>query len=840
MKKIIITLVAAAFAAAPVFGQTATATAADASSIEWYLPVKNVNFNPEIPTPQSVLGFIPGEDFVDWGDVLRYVDALEKASDRVSVERTGTTYEHRPFIQMRITSKANQDRLEEIRAQQLKLTDASVSQSLDLDKMPLIVSLMGTIHGNEASGVNGLLNAAYYFTASEDENVKNLLDNTVILITPALNPDGMNRFATWIRTNASENIILDANSREQHEISPSSRSNHYWYDCNRDWLNVQHDVGRNGVGVYLKWMPNVVLDLHEMSGSAKSGFYYFSPGDPDRTHKYIPQRNQDLTKAISRATAAAFDSMGVAYFTERGYDDYYLGKGAAYGDVQGSVCLLHEQTTTHGHIRDSRRGVQTFAQTVRNQSVAAVTLTYRSLELKDSLQQYMRDFYLSAAEVAKNDPHKAYVFDASGDKGREYLFLDILRHHNIDVYNSADGSGKYVVPLDQKHYYKIKGMFEDITSFRDTIFYDISTWTLPRAFNLDYKLVDKAPALGPAIDAPQFPAGGVKGEESPFGYIFQTTEYYSPAVIAALQKQGIKLGVLKTPFTYKNKNLDVSRTFPVGTVVVPCNGQKFTPSELREAVNAAAEKYGIEAYSLLPGSKLKDFDAKAVNYSPVRDASTALVLASSPYQPLGEIWYLLDHHYGMKHSIVEYSRLTNKDFNLDAYNSIILTSPAPGLSDSNREFFQRLKAWVNKGGTLILTGKAYTYPSRMGLSKLHATKNANKHVDGVILAAEFSDPKSPLLWGYAEKNMAIFKRSDGLITLPEEASPVVSYTSNPYLSGWVPESSLKTYGGTPVVATIPQGNGHIVYIAEDLNFRSVWTGTSHILTNAIFFGDKLK
>ena len=123
-----------------------------ASSVEYYLPVSGVRYNPGILPPQAFLGFELDERLADWGDITRYVDYLAGVSDRVSVERFGYTFERRQFLQVCITSPANQRRLEDIRLEHLKVTDASVSETLDLERMPLVVDLRATIHGNEISG----------------------------------------------------------------------------------------------------------------------------------------------------------------------------------------------------------------------------------------------------------------------------------------------------------------------------------------------------------------------------------------------------------------------------------------------------------------------------------------------------------------------------------------------------------------------------------------------------------------------------------------------------------------------------------------------------------------
>ena len=338
-------------------------------------------FLPEVPLPQAVLGFEVGEKYADWNDVLKYMEALQKHSDRVKIEVMGTTYQHRPIIQVTISSAENMRRLDEIKKEHLQLTDASISSNVDVTRMPVVVNLAHSMHGNEASAVNSALATAYFFAASDDANIKELLDNTVIVMAPGLNPDGINRFANWVNTTHSYHDVADLSSREFSETWPSSRTNHYWMDCNRDWLMCQYPEGQTAVKMFLNWMPNVVGDLHEQGGDSKG--FYFSPGHPHRTHPLTPQQNQRLTSAITNSTAYALDDIGTLYYSKEGYDDFYVGKGAAYPDMQGSIGILYEQVASRGYLRPTSTGPMPFYQTVRNQGYAAISTVYASYLMKD-------------------------------------------------------------------------------------------------------------------------------------------------------------------------------------------------------------------------------------------------------------------------------------------------------------------------------------------------------------------------------------------------------------------------------------------------------------------------
>src|SRR5882672_11028873 len=121
--------------------------------LSYYLP-EGTTYDPAIPTPKAIIGHEVGEWHVTHDRLVNYMYALDKASDRVSLEVTGYTYEGRPLLLLTITSPKNHEKLEAIRTQHLQLTDPAKSASLDTKSMPIVFYIGFSIHGNEASGVN--------------------------------------------------------------------------------------------------------------------------------------------------------------------------------------------------------------------------------------------------------------------------------------------------------------------------------------------------------------------------------------------------------------------------------------------------------------------------------------------------------------------------------------------------------------------------------------------------------------------------------------------------------------------------------------------------------------
>lgn len=222
--------------------------AQQAVDLGYYLP-DNISYNPEIPTPKEVIGHEVGEWHVTHDKLVQYMTALAASSDRINMENRGTTFEGRPLLLLTVTSPKNHTNIESIRAQHLALT-TSEGQNLATENMPIVVYQGFSIHGNEPSGANAGLAYAYYLAAAQGPEIDAILNNTVILMDPSFNPDGLQRFAYWANTNRSHLLNPDPNEREYHEVWPGGRTNHYWFDMNRDWLPVQLPESRARIKVF--------------------------------------------------------------------------------------------------------------------------------------------------------------------------------------------------------------------------------------------------------------------------------------------------------------------------------------------------------------------------------------------------------------------------------------------------------------------------------------------------------------------------------------------------------------------------------------------------------------
>jgi len=825
-------------------------------NLSYFLPDSDYSYNPSIPTPEKVIGFQIGQQHVDWGNVVNYMYALAASSPRVSVKEMGRTYQHRPFLEVIFTSEKNQKNLEAIKSEHLKLTDAEISGSLSTNKMPVVVNLIYSIHGNEPSGVNSSLAVAYWLAAAEGNGIEQILDNTVVVMTPGANPDGINRFASWVNSSRSLTDVGDLNSRELVEPWPSSRTNHYWADCNRDWLMLQHPEGRNGVETFFDWMPNVVTDLHEQ-GSARQ--YYFSPGHPKRTHPLTTQINQEYTTKISAEVASLLDNIGTGYYSKEGYDDYYYGKGAAYGDIHGAICLLYEQGTSRGHLRETVNGPRAFAWTIRNQAIGSYGTIFAAERMRKELLDYQRDYYKKAKFDASREDIKGYVFNTRGSNAVKYHFLENLAHHRIDVYHLDKDYGKYkkddsfIIPVEQKNNMMIKAVMENILEFPDSVFYDISTWTFPHAFNLDCVSVKStAGMIGDKITDNTFTSGKIIGGKSDYGYVFETKEFYAPKVIYELQKRGLFVNVSGRPFKFTSKSGE--KNFGYGTIQVMSQNQPISSDSIYSLLSSLAIETGVDIYAATTGL-MKDVDLYSPAYMPIHQPKVAVLVGRTMSVPeSGEVWHLLDYRFQMQPVMIEKNDLTAKK--LKSYNIIVLANGLPSLSKSSCAV---IKDWIAAGGTLIATGKAWKWVKDNGLMDIdirptaikenpkeyHAYENrrtahAGNNIDGVFLNC-ILDKTHPLGWGLDQSEIPVFKNNNIIFEKDDDVyvSPL-HYTADPVLSGCISPKNRELVKNTPAVIAKPYKSGKVIVFANDMNFRSFTFGTSKIFLNAIFFSNCIK
>ena len=848
--------------------------AAEPGTLGYYLPA-SVQYDADFPTPASVLGWEVGEWHVRHDQLVRWYETVAEASPRMVLHEYGRTHEQRPLLLAAVSSPANLARLDEIQAAHVE----AVRSGARSDDGPNIVWMGYSVHGNEASASNAALVLAYHLAAAQGEEIEGFLDRTVVLIDPCLNPDGLSRFAQWANMHKGLELSADPNHREHTEGFPSGRTNHYWFDLNRDWLLLTHPESQGRIAAYQSWLPTVLTDYHEMGTNSS---YFFQPGIPSRRNPMTPERNAELTGKIAEYHAAVLDDLGSLYFTEESFDDFYYGKGSTYPDLHGSIGILFEQASSRGHLQESSFGKLSFPFTIRNQFVTSLSTLQAADEMRDELMAWQREFYRTAVEEAASLPMGGYVFGDGSDPVRTRRMAQILAAHQIEVHAIARdlelsgqsyGAGEaYAVPLDQPQARLVRALFETRTSWPDNTFYDVSSWNLPLSFDMPYGAVDRsewgrvdqgaglgdAPAISAQLD-------GLRAADRPVAYLFEWHSAGAPRLLQSLLEAGVRARVATKPFTCATRAGEYA--FDYGTIVVACGIQDLGFAELH-ALMQESRANGVDVHVATGGLTPVGIDLGSRSVLAIEEPKLVIVVdgSTSSYEA-GEVWHELDTRIGLAATLLEQDRLRRVD--LDRYTHLVFVNgAASGLSESTEE---RIHDWVRGGGTLIATKSSAVWAAQTYLGGGaqdgsdstprenpeeapeggmveeqriayvdYEQKRAEQNVAGTIFEAEY-DRTHPLLFGYTRERMSIFRNSTRILDAGDNpfATPL-RYTAEPLLSGYASDENVAKIASSAVLRVERVGSGCVVCLIDNPLFRGVWWGTRRLFTNAIYFGPIVK
>ncbi len=826
------------------------AVAQEKPTLHYYLP--DVAYDPAIPTPASYLGYEVGAWHVTHDQLVGYLRELDRVSERISMREYGRTYEQRPLFYLTITAKENQGRLEQIKAARSRLVDPASSASVEIKNLPAVNYMGYSIHGNEASGSNAALLMAYYLAAAQTAEVQKLLQNTIILLDPCFNPDGMQRFATWVNSRHSQHPSPDPVADEFNEPWPRGRFNHYFFDLNRDWLVAQQPETPGRIAIFQEWHPNVLTDHHEMGSNST---FFFQPGVPSRVNPITPIRNQELTAKIGEYHARILSANNVSFFTGENYDDFYYGKGSTYPDAQGCMGILFEQASSRGNVQQTDNRLLTFPYTIRNQVFTSLSTLQAVGDMRVELNEYLRDFYRTALEEARKDAVKGYLFADNDDLPCREL-LHVLVRNRITVRNVVENavvSGQtfgayntYWVPCEQPQYRLVRAIFERPTTFRDSIFYDVSAWTLPDAFGVAWSPVLVKDFNPRWVDSQEginmttrYPATSIV--KPAYAYVLDAVGYEVPQVLAEWQRVGLRVKVATKPFEMEDQR------FAVGSLLVSSENQPLDAATLLTTIKKSVSE--LLVFPIYEQQVAKGPDFGSESFRPLRLPKVLLLTGSGVNaESAGEVWHLLDTRYGLPVTMVETSRFGS--VNLAQYNTIIL--PEGKFSSLSAE---RLRQFVTDGGTVVALGNALRWLKSAGLLSVEfrstpATAVSSRlHYDGVeenrsalrmpgsIFEADL-DLTHPLCYGYERPRLSMFLGDTVFVAAPKNpyAAPA-TFTEQPLLAGYIHAKQKPLVARSAAIVVGGIGKGRVIGFAGDPNFRAFWYGTNRLFANAIFFGN---
>ncbi len=814
---------------------------------EYFYPTAK-SLNPKIPTPQQFLGYPIGSHHTRHDKIVEYFKVLDQLSDRFVVEEIGKTIGERVQVVAKVTSPANHARLEDIRKKNLE-------NSTDI---PLIIQLGYNVHGNEPSSSEAAMLTAYYLAASEDAETLKWLDEMVILVDPVYNPDGRDRHTHWANMHKGSPMVSDPLDREHNEAWPGGRTNHYWFDLNRDWFLGVHPESRNRMQFFHQWRPYVMTDHHEMGSTST---FYFDPGKYASNNPIVPAFLYDVVHPrFADYFSKGMNSIGSMYFTEEAFDKLYPGYGSSYVNFYGGIGFLFEQASSRGHVQETTTIPITFGFTIRNQFTASLATIRGSIGEKDLLRKLRQNFYSSAMAQAKASPIKGYVFGDAKDATRTNAFINLLRMHQIEVYelgqpittgNKTFEKGKaYIVPTEQTNYIMVRSAFEKDITYRDSTFYDASTWSLVHAFNMPHAEVRGAFVKGNAVkETPTKQRLPVV--KSSYAYLADISDYNAHRAIQQLQSQGVIVRSSTRAFGMNVGGAD--RNFPYGSLVLSVQQQKISEEKLLEAIQKVSADTGLEFVSVETGLTAKGIDLGSGSVRTVVPPKVLMPIGNGVTSAeAGEVWHLLDQRIGLPVSKVDLQNFGR--VNLSNYTTIVMVS---GTYPTDKPTIDKIKSWVQAGGTLITFKTASEWAIKNGIVKeklvqQDTAKNIKridyengpdtegaKQIGGSIFQVDL-DVTNPIGFGFSDRKVSVYR--NGRTFLKPSKVPyntVAQYTATPLIGGYIHKTDIKNVANSAAILFSTDGAGRVILFSDNPNFRGTWYGTNKLFLNALYFGSMI-
>jgi len=839
-------------------------------------------YDPQIPTPAQQLGYPIGSRFTEHSRLLEVVRALAQ-NERAVLERYGETEERRPLYVAYVSAPETLRNLKQIRADLASLVDA---RSLTPDaaakiaeRLPIVAWLSYNVHGNEPSPSEAAIAFLYQLVAGTDARTEAIRKNCLIVLDPCVNPDGRDRYVHWY--NSIVGSVGDSNpaSWERNEPWPGGRFNHYYFDLNRDWAFLTQSESRARVEAYLKTPPQVHVDFHEMGAS--SSYFFFPPVYPVNAN--FPGDVVEWAKVFGKGNASAFDKFGWSYYTRENFDLFYPGYGDSWPSFQGAIGMTYEQA---GHssagvtIRRDDETLLTLRDRTWHHFVASFATCETAVAQRTALLRRFYDWHRTAMEEGERGPVQEYVITEGDDPTRAAALASLLVMQGIQVERAGetfvagplrdfDGkeidreqfpAGTYLVPLAQPRKRLANALLEPSPQMRDLYFYDVSAWSLPRAFGVRaYTASQKAAVRRAPFDGTMPRGKGLEGDpKGAYAYLVDWRQGNAPKLVARLLSEGSRASVASKEFKLGG------RTFGRGTVVIPATNNPLTAgADLAERTRQLAEAAGVSVTPVASGLSDDGPDLGSDLFRSLRSRRVALVVgdAVAP-SSFGAVRFLLEKSYDLPFTIVPLSRLGS--IKLSDFGALVFPD---GFYDGevSKETVSRIREWMAAGGFFVGIGGGgfWATAERSGLTRIRESKAPAEAADpasrtkegtvarryvpadlreaqerrrgnpGAILRLE-PEPSSSVAFGCGDgPHFVMASNEKAFDPDPETGQPAFLYAPEPKVAGYVGSEASRRLAGQAFAMTSRVGRGRAVLFSEDLNFRLVWQGLTKAFLNAL-------
>lgn len=803
-----------------------------------------------LQTPSQFLGYEIGSRFTRHHKVIDYFKYVSKNSSNVELEKYGETNEHRPLYVSYISSKENILNIENIRKS--NLSQAGIIAGGSNNKIS-IVWLSYNVHGNEASSTEAAMLTIYELVTTKQRWLK----NTVVIIDPCLNPDGRDRYVNWYQQVKSTPFNINQEGKEHSEPWPGGRPNHYLFDLNRDWAWATQSETAQRIKIYNKWMPHIHVDFHEQGINDP---YYFAPAAAP-FHEIISDWQRNFQTQIGKNHATYFDREGWLYFTKESFDLLYPSYGDTYPTYMGAIGMTYEQA---GHGR-AGLGVKTDegeVLTLKDRAIRHMTTGLSTVEISSSnavkLNTEFKKFFTNT-----NATYKSYVLKNNNeDKTRRLKAL--LDTHQIAYEHTESGSVKgydysslkeekmsvslsdIVVHTDQPKGKMVKALFEPVTKLEDSLTYDITAWSLPYAHG--FKAIASRNKVNSVLNVKSITIKN-NTDKSSYAYISKWNSVADATFLGALLKANITPRFSEKPFSIAGKS------YQRGTLIILRNDNKNDSFD--DKLVAIANKHQRKLFSVKSGFVSAGVDFGSYSVKPINKQNIA-VLSGKETSSLsfGEIWHFFETqlHYPITNidaSDFENIKYTNYD--------VIIIPDGNYKKVLTKENLEKLKQWVQSGGTLIAIGNALmpfankkefslkekkTNEEKISVDLTPYADRERKNVTKLITGSIFKsllDPTHPLAFGYGKTYFSLKLGSTSFEYLKKGNNVAYFDETTKTVSGFAGSTAVKKVPKSLLFGEEKLGNGSIIYMVDNPLFRSFWENGKLFVANAVFLlnSDKL-
>ena len=705
------------------------------------------SYNDDIDHPNKFLDFKIGERVATPEQISEAILSWANQSNRMIVKEYAKSHEGRPLYALFISSPSNLAKLDEIKKNVNLLADgentnANKARTL-INDLPAIAWMAYSIHGNETSGADAALASIYHFIASNDEETIDMLDNMLIIIDPLMNPDGRARFAKSLEQYRGTAPNYDDQSLIHTGDWPYGRTNHYFFDLNRDWIYVTQPETRGRVKLINEWKPQILVDAHEMG--PQDTFMTGPPREP--INKNI---DRDLIKwgnVFAQDQGNAFDERNWRFYTGEWHEDLYPGY-SFYVQFRGTLGILYEQSRmAEDGVKRPEGTIQSYKESVHHQYVSTMV---NLKTLKENSKAMYRDFWEGRKYNVSKDSkfaNQTFVILPTENVGRLKTLIEKLQFQGIELYknnkpilvknvlkqsgdiddNFSIPVGSLIIPNRQAEAPIIAAMLEfdaeidesvlvkeKQANLRDgsSIMYDTTAFNLTMMYGLPSITVPEN--ITNNLSPWEFNQTNYEIDKDALMWSVDGNDDRSVAFAARLMELGVQVRIINKATSLSGH--EISR----GSVVVLGMDNPLM-TDLHILVEKIARNLELSVVSIESGfgpEELPDWGGEHFN---LLERPKVAILSHEGFNSydVGVSWWSIDHHLGIRHSQINKSIVNYAD--LRRYNTIIIPSGG-SLTKNNKTI---LTDWVKQGGTLIAhNGSVRALTSEEGVGNVKQIQNS--------------------------------------------------------------------------------------------------------------------